>query len=153
MMTHEITYTPDFSDEPKKKTLYFNLRLSALQHMINYEGWDQKLRWIGEEFDMNNLDDRRKVQEFWDEVIRRSYGVRDGDNFEQSEALSDRFMKSAEYDALIGDILYTPDSTVASRFLQGLFPKKLVEQIKERGGPEVSPLEARAQQVNIEKDR
>lgn len=140
MIQHVVTYQPDFSDNTVQKTLYFNLRLSALQQMINYEGWDQKLRWMGEEFDLNDLGHRRKLQEFWDVIIERSYGVRDGDTFDQSTDISKKFMGSAEYDALITDILYTQDSQVASKFIKGLFPRALVDQIKERGGD--SPIDA-----------
>ena len=134
MLKQSVTYTPDFSDEEVTKELYFNLRLSTLQQMITMEGWDKKLDWAGSKFDIDNLDDRKKMQEFWDQLIHRAYGIREGDEFLQSEEISDKFMRSAEYDALITDILYTENSRLASRFITGLFPKKIIDQIQKEGG-------------------
>ena len=142
MMVHKVTYESYFSEEEVTETLYFNIRFSEIQNMIMNEGWDKKLQWFGEEFDIENMDHRRRVLEFWDEVIKRSYGVRDGDDFVQDPEVTRRFMRSAAYDRLIVDILYTSDSNLASEFIQRLFPKKLMDEINQRmGNQKVDPEE------------
>lgn len=136
MIQHTVTYTPDFEENEVKKTLYFNLRLSTLQRMITIEQWDKKIAGMGQ-VNMDDMGDRKRIQEFWDELIERSYGIREGDRHRQSPEISADFMGSPEYDALIVDILYTDEnSTLAGDFLMGLFPKKLVEEIKQRAGGE-----------------
>lgn len=153
MHAHTVTYVPHFSDDGSSvtKKLYFNLSLAQLQDMIHIEGWDQKLTWMGEGFDMANLDHRRTLLNMWKDLIHRSYGIREGDSFRQSTELSDEFMNSQPYDALLEDIFFTEESRVATKFLNGLFPPKIMEQMRKtppKGEAEVSEIESRINRGN-----
>jgi hypothetical protein len=74
----------------------------------------------------------RKIIEFFEQVIRDSYGVRsfDGSTFEKSEEIFRRFQASGAYDALIEKVLDDPDYALV--FIRGIVPGKYKEALDKK---------------------
>lgn len=121
MLKRNITYT-NFNDEQVTKTFYFHL---SQPEMVEVEartegGFIESLKRMIAAEDTAGL-----ITEFkW--FILTSYGIKeeDGEHFEKSEELSNRFSKSAAYIALFTEL--ASDETAAAEFIKGVFPKGMV---------------------------
>lgn len=71
-----------------------------------------------------------------EDVVRRSYGTRDGNRFVRTPEQTEEFMDSLAYDAFLDKMVY--DQDVSMKFIQAVLPKgvdvdKLKEQINAQG--------------------
>lgn len=126
MLKETITFT-DYNGESRSEDHFFNLTEAEITKMqLGVDGGlSERLMKIKNE---NNIP---AMMEFFEDLIRRSYGRKtsDGrfvkkaeyyDEFESSEAYSEFFM------SLISD------ADVADRFTKGIIPAKLLARVNEQ---------------------
>lgn len=74
-----------------------------------------------------------KIMEVFNEIIRRSYGIREGaGSFRKSPEISEQFMTSLAFDAFFMNLLTNVESAV--EFINGIVPSALVKQIQASQG-------------------
>lgn len=124
MIKKTVTYT-NYKGEEKTEEVYFHLKPEVLTDMLAEMGDDigVKLTQAAEEEDIGNL-----VKYFkW--MLERAYGVvsEDGEEFEQSPELWEKFRRSAKYDAVFSSIAF--DEEGAEAFMRGIFPPDIVAKL------------------------
>lgn len=125
MLKKPVTYT-NFNDETVTKVLYFHIsktrlsenldlmdRLNAIQDLIAGPERQLASEEVAEILDLMKF------------VLKLSYGVRsaDGEDFDQSDELWEKFTKTAAYDALLFQLFQNEGEAV--EFLTGVMPKDL----------------------------
>lgn len=131
MLKQTITYE-DFNGKERTEDYYFNLtkteltRLQAHYHTANSKGLEDYLNTIVEN------DDQEKIVDFFEDLIKRSYGVKseDGKHFRKNEEIITDFFDSPAYDSLFIKVCSDTDAAVA--FVSGLIPKDLAEEVKKQ---------------------
>lgn len=140
MLKKVITYTNPFTDEEVSEEHYFHISKADLvememeEHNATYEkdgeqltGMQAKLQRV-----IDSEDGKAILSEFKD-IIRRSYGKKDGDRFIKSSEIWAEFSSSEAYSQLIFDLC--TDAEIAGEFVTGIIPKnldKIAEEIKSR---------------------
>lgn len=124
MLAETITYT-DYNDEERTETYYFNLSKAELIEME--VGTTGGLSSILEK--IISAKDVPALSKMFKDLILKSYGVKspDGRRFIKSEELSTEFSQTPAYSQLYVDLAL--DSEKAARFVNGIFPRDLVDQI------------------------
>jgi hypothetical protein len=134
LLKRPITYTNPFTDEEVTETHYFHISKADLMEMEVEEhkdrytskdgrdltGMEAKLQRI-----VDSEDGKAIMREFKD-IIRRSYGKKDGDRFIRNQAIWEEFSSSEAYSQLLFELLTQGDS--AAQFIAGVIPGNL-EQI------------------------
>ena len=124
MLAETITYT-DYNDEERTETYYFNLSKAELIEMEvgTTGGLSSMLEKIISAKDVPTL------SKMFKDLILKSYGVKipDGRRFIKSDELSTEFSQTPAYSQLYVDLAL--DSEKAARFVNGIFPRDLVDQI------------------------
>jgi hypothetical protein len=129
-----ITYTNPFTDKEVTEEHYFHISKADLVEMEMEEnkasytdkegkqltGMQAKLQQI-----VDSEDGKAIMAEFKD-IIRRSYGKKDGDRFLRSNEIWEEFAATEAYSQLIFEIC--TDANAASNFINGIIPSNL-EQI------------------------
>lgn len=121
MLKRSIKYT-NFNDEEVTGVFYFNLSKSELVELeMSYSG-------AGLQATMQRIIDTRDSEELIKEfkkIILLSYGVKsdDGETFEKSDELRERFQQTAAYQALFMEL--ATDENAASTFIIGIMPKDM----------------------------
>lgn len=115
-----------FNDEVTTHTLYFNLsRREMMEFIKKYDG----INSFREHLDQaKNAEDVYTIVEFIDDVLGAAYGERQGERFVKSEIIRDNFLNSPSYEALFEKML--ADGKFAADLLVGVFPEKVMEQVK-----------------------
>lgn len=125
MLKKDITYT-DFNGNKVTDTYYFNLSTAELTEMqfTTEGGYGEALKRIVDEKDNGKL-----FLEF-KKLILASIGEKseDGKRFDKNPEIAAKFQQSAAYDQLIVD--FFADADIASSFLLGLLPSKMVDAAK-----------------------
>lgn len=124
MYVKEITYDDPFTEESVTKKYYFNLSKAELLEL--QESKDGGFASIIK----NIIDEKRneKLIPYFKQIIAMSYGVRTPEGgFMKSKELTDQFMASEAYSELFMSF-FDADNLIA--FVNGIIPKKLVEEIK-----------------------
>jgi hypothetical protein len=83
----------------------------------DYTGWEARMRRI-----VDSEDGKHIIAEFKD-LIRRSYGKRDGDRFLKSQDIWEDFASTEAFSQLLYDICTDTDQAI--EFWNGLIPKDL----------------------------
>src|SRR4029077_376913 len=123
LLKKSITYENPFTEQPVTEEHYFHISKADLIEMEleenkqvytskdgqKYTGMQAKLRKI-----MDSEDGKAILVELKD-IIRRSYGKKDGDRFIQSPQIWAEFESSAAYSQFRFDIL--TDATLAAEFI------------------------------------
>lgn len=131
MLKKDITYKTFFSDEEVTETLYFNFTKTELTEIFMTEPqFLENLKEVYERAEKGDIDGRALIAAIKD-VIRRSYGERDGETFAKSPEISDHFLKSAAFDAFFFDLMSNPEDTAA--FIEGVMPADLIAEAKKDG--------------------
>lgn len=115
-----------FDDEPKSKTLYFNLSRRELFRLSEeYGGVENFQEYLQ---DLQNKEDNLGLVEFIDNMIGSAYGERQGERFVKSKDITESFLDGPEYEVIFDKLLKEPD--FAMEMMTGLMPAKLMEQVR-----------------------
>lgn len=127
MFKYEITYK-NFNDTERKKLIRFNLSKDELMDLSQHDpDFDASyLASVSEE------KDPMKMYEIIRKLIILSYGELsdDGDVFDKSDEVVNRFMHSAVYRAFLEELLNTDDDTLIRSFIFGIFPAEFADTLK-----------------------
>lgn len=123
-MTYEtITYT-DYNGVTKTRKFYFHINKAELIELETMTPGG-----VGKALDeAAKAKDAAKLMRFFKDIIAMAYGEKseDGERFIKSKELSEAFMQTEAYNQLFTDLLTNAEK--ASKFINGIFPKELVEQ-------------------------
>lgn len=127
MYSKTIKYV-DYNGNTREETFYFNLTKAEI---IDLEwrtpgGLENYFKRIMETLDGQKLADTFKM------LIQKSYGVKDpeGRRFIKNEEVLKNFTETEAYSELY--ILLATDSDAAAEFVNGIFPKDIVEAAKKQ---------------------
>lgn len=140
MYTINVTYTGfDYIDVTD--TLYFHMSskdwLKADEEMKSKGHKDGYAGFIDANFKPDDPEvNPIGVLTVIEDVVRRSYGTRDGNRFVRTPEQTEEFMDSLAYDAFLDKMVY--DQEVSMKFIQEVLPKgidmeKLKEQVNAKG--------------------
>lgn len=115
-----------FNDEITTQTLYFNMsRREMMDFVKKYDGINSFREYLNS---AKTAEDVYAIVEFIDDVLGSAYGERQGERFVKSEIIRDNFLNGPLYDALFEKMLN--DGNFAVDLLTGIFPEKIMEQVK-----------------------
>lgn len=115
-----------FNDEVTTQTLYFNLsRREMMEFIKKYDGINSFREYLNS---AKSAEDVYSIVEFIDDVLGSAYGERQGERFVKSEVIRDNFLNGPIYEALFEKMLN--DGNFAVDLLTGIFPEKIMEQVK-----------------------
>lgn len=115
-----------FNDEITTQTLYFNMsRREMMDFIKKYDGINSFREYLNS---AKNAEDVYSIVEFIDDVLGSAYGERQGERFVKSEVIRDNFLNGPLYEALFEKMLN--DGNFAVDLLTGIFPEKIMEQVK-----------------------
>lgn len=132
MLTKQITYT-DFFGVERTETFYFNLSQSELVEMQfgTAGGLGEMIQKVVD------AKDQQTIIKVFRELILKSYGEvsPDGRRLMKSDEISKAFSETNAYDKLYMEL--STDDIAAADFINGIVPKEISEQVKERKALEV----------------
>lgn len=118
MLKKTITYT-DLNGVVRTEDFYFNLSKPEIVKMQSSVkgGYDARLKGVA------NTKDGAAVMEFFETLIRQSYGEKseDGRRFMKSEEISRSFMETPAYEVLFEELV--TDDNAAAAFVNAVIPK------------------------------
>lgn len=116
----------NFNGVEKERTLYFNLTKQELAEMKYSTNGDFEEVIV----EVIKTKDYKKLLSVFEELVRKAYGEKseDGEYFDKSEQVFNRFKYSNAYDAFM-DKLMTGDEEMQN-FIYGVLPKKLAEEAR-----------------------
>lgn len=115
-----------FNDEITTQTLYFNMsRREMMDFVKKYDGINSFREYLNL---AKTAEDVYAIVEFIDDVLGSAYGERQGERFVKSEVIRDNFLNGPLYEALFEKMLN--DGNFAVDLLTGIFPEKIMEQVK-----------------------
>ena len=115
-----------FNDEVTTQTLYFNLsRREMMDFVKKYDGINSFREYLES---AKTAEDVYTIVEFIDDVLGSAYGERQGERFVKSDVIRDNFLNGPAYEALFEKML--SDGHFAVDLLTGVFPEKIMEQVK-----------------------
>jgi hypothetical protein len=130
MLKKTITYTNPFTDQEVSEEHYFHISKADLVEMEMEEHSDKYVK-DGEELTgmraklqriVDSEDGKAIMTEFKD-MIRRSYGRKEGERFLKSSEIADDFMASEAFSQLLWELCTNPQS--AAEFVNGIVPANL----------------------------
>lgn len=125
MIKKTIKYV-DFNDNVREEDFYFNLTKDELIQLgVRYPG--------GLEHKIEQLitsNDSQEIYVIFRTIVLESYGEKseDGKRFIKSKELSRDFSQTNAFSELIMELIN--DSAYGAKFIEGLIPKDLLEQVK-----------------------
>lgn len=126
MLKKTITYT-DLNDVVRTEDFYFNLSKPEIVKMQTSTkgGYDVQLKSMAADMD------GKKVMDFFEELIMKSYGEKsdDGRRFVKSAELSEAFMQTPAYEVLFEELI--TDDQAAAKFVNAIMPPDVVEKVQE----------------------
>lgn len=134
MLKKSITYENPFTQQKVTEEFYFHISKADLVRMEveehkeaytakdgkTYEGMQAKLQRIVE------AEDGKAMMPLFEDIIRRSYGRKDGDRFMRSPEIWADFYGSGAFDELLFELC--TDAEASAEFINGAMPGNL-EQI------------------------
>jgi hypothetical protein len=126
-----ITYTNPFTDQEVSEDHYFHISKADLVEMEMEEHGEKYMDKDGKELTgmqaklqkiVDSEDGKAIMAEFKD-IIRRSYGKKDGDRFLKSSAIWEDFQASEAFSQLLFDLC--TNATAAAEFMNGVVPSNL----------------------------
>ncbi len=135
MLKKQITYENPFTEKEVTEEHYFHISKADLVQMEmeehnneytdkngkKYTGMQAKLQRI-----VDSQDGKAIMAELRD-IIRRSYGKKDGDRFLKSSEIWENFASTEAYSQLIFDLC--TDANAAGEFINGIVPGNLEQAI------------------------
>lgn len=128
MLKESITYT-DFNGLERTEDFRFNLTKTELTRMETSKSGSLSALLTK----IVNAKDMPDILEAIEMLILKSYGEisADGKRFDKSDKLSEDFSHTAAYDALFEKMIN--DDEYAYKFILGIMPTELAEQVKQKG--------------------
>ena len=128
MLKESITYV-DFNGLERTEEFRFNLTKTELTRMETSKSGSLSALLTK----IVNAKDMPDILEAIEMLILKSYGEvsADGKRFDKSEKLSEEFSHTAAYDALFEKMI--TDDNYAYKFILGIMPAELAEQVKQKG--------------------
>lgn len=134
MLKKVIRYTNPFTDQEVIEEHYFHISKADLVEMEMEEnkttytdkegkkltGMQAKLQQIADS------EDGKAIMAEFKDIIRRSYGKKEGDRFLKSQTIWDEFVATEAYSQLIFEVC--TDAEASAEFINGIIPNNL-EQI------------------------
>jgi len=118
MYKKTITYK-DFNGTERTEDFYFHLKQSTLARMelLEEKGLVEYLE------DIVKAMDRKKLIATFDDIIRKSYGVKsdDGRRFIQNDQVYEEFTETEAYSKFFMELI--TDDEEAARFINGIMPE------------------------------
>lgn len=126
MYSRKIKYT-DYDGNEREEEFFFHLnKAEVLEMQMSYDGGlDKVLRKI------IDAKDQKRLIEMFKMIILKSYGEKsdDGRRFIKSPEVVEAFTQTEAYSELF--MLLSTDDNVASEFINGILPQRLIEDAKE----------------------
>ena len=160
MLKRTVEYVNPFTDEQIVEEVYFNINLAEATRLEMYEDLSKRLQEVedlAERLRENpgeaNLNEKKQIYSFFEWIVSKAYCVREGNVPVKSEELSERFMSSEAYSAVLNWLMFEDNAeTNAADFVVGLFPKPMIEKAKkiadEQKAAEASDLDKRLESLN-----
>ena len=128
MLKESITYV-DFNGLERTEDFRFNLTKTELTRMETSKSGSLSALLTK----IVNAKDMPDILEAIEMLILKSYGEisADGKRFDKSDKLSEDFSHTAAYDALFEKMIN--DDEYAYKFILGIMPAELAEQVKQKG--------------------
>jgi hypothetical protein len=131
VLKKKITYENPFTEQKVTEEFWFHIskadmvRLEVEEHKeryvakdgVEYTGMQAKLHRIVE------AEDGKAMMPIFEDIIRRSYGRRDGDRFMRTEEIWQDFKGSGAFDELLFELC--TDAEGSASFINNIFPKNL----------------------------
>ena len=135
MLKESITYV-DFNGVTRTEDFRFNLTKTELTRMETSKSGSLSALLTK----IVNAKDVPDILEAIEMLILKSYGEisADGKRFDKSEKISEDFSHTAAYDTLYEKMI--TDDDYAYKFLLGILPAELAEQVKQMGDPKTLQL-------------
>ena len=137
-MTYELITYKDYNGVEKTRKFYFNINKAELIKLetMTPGGVAQALD------DAVKAKDAVKLMQFFENIISMAYGEKseDGERFIKSKELSEAFMQTEAYNQLFTSLL--TDANKASKFINSVFPKELVEEAMKQQKAEQKQIQA-----------
>lgn len=141
MLKKIISYTNLFTDEQVTEEYYFHISKADLvememeEHNLTYRSKDgQELTGMQAKLQrIIDSEDGKAILIELKDIIRRSYGKKDGDRFIKSQALWENFASSEAFSQLLFDLC--TDATASAEFINGVIPsdiEKVAAEVKAR---------------------
>lgn len=141
MLKKDITFVNPFTEQQVTEEHYFHLpkaelvRMEMEEHNKKYTATKGEL--AGQELSgmqahlqrMIEAEDGRAVLREFEEILRRSYGKKDGDRFVRSETIWEGFKSSEAYSEFLFQLFTQPDEM--AKFIAAVFPGDLEEIVRE----------------------
>lgn len=127
MFKRTITYKSHFDGSEKTRVLYFHLGKMDLARIAANPVFLREMEEAAQKGDKAIM--LKKIEE----LIRLSYGVRQEgtDEFIKTTAVQDEFIASQAYEEFVFELLTGTNENFMT-FIQGVFPPKLMEQLRQR---------------------
>jgi len=123
MISKDITYT-NFDNETVTKTFWFNYSLYEIAAMqMRTEKVTKMLDEISE------AKTGADIVDLFEFLVGGSHGLRDGDDFDKSEQISTRFLRSPALSVMFEEFIL--NSGRFAEFVTALFPPEMFEKINE----------------------
>jgi hypothetical protein len=127
MFKKTITFD-DYNNETHTKDFYFHLSGAELVEMEaeHAGGMEKHLT------DIIKSEDGKAIVRVFTDLIRKAYGKKsdDGLRFMKSDEVWDEFHESSAYDILFMGLV--TDANAALEFIDGLLPKKMMEELRKK---------------------
>jgi len=165
LLKKTIQFTNPFTEQEVTEDHYFHISKADLvememeEHGSRYVKDGQELTGMQAKLQkIVDAQDGRAIMAEIKDIIRRSYGRKEGDRFLKSAAIWDEFSSTEAYSQLIFDLC--TDAGAAAEFMNGIIPHNLekiaadVRAIAERQASEgPTPVETKAETAVAEAER
>lgn len=135
MLAKKITYT-DYDDNERTEVFHFNLTKAELVEMETEidGGLENKIEKIVAS------KDTKEIMSLFKSIILKAYGVKsdDGKRMIKSPEVVEEFTQTEAYSELFMELASDADAAIA--FINGIIPKKLLEEAKNSGS--ITPMPA-----------
>ena len=137
-MTYETITYEDYNGVTKTRKFYFHINKAELIELETTTpgGIANALE------EATKAKDSVKLMKFFKEIIMLAYGEKseDGERFIKSKELSEAFSQTEAYNQLFTSLV--TDADKAAKFINGIFPRDLVQQALKEQSKNASKIEA-----------
>lgn len=147
MLSKNITYTNPFTNEEATETHWFHISKSDLiemdmeDHKETYEKDGETLTGFRAKMQrIVDAEDGKEIMAAVKDMVRRAYGVRNGNSFRKSDEIWNEFSGTEAYSQLLWELCTDPE--VAAEFMNGIIPadlEKAAEDFSARAQTQESP--------------
>jgi hypothetical protein len=136
LLRRDITYDNPFTEQKVTETHFFHISKADLvqmqleEHNTTYEKDGETLEGMQAKLQrIVDSDDGKLILAEFKDIIRRSYGIKDGDKFRKSDEIWADFEASEAFSQLLFELCTDP--AAASEFINGIVPHNLEQMAEE----------------------